>query len=519
MSPNQSSHYTVDIAILGSGFAGSILALILNKIGLSTILVDRATHPRFAIGESSTPIGNMILRDLAEKYGLPQLAPLSSYGTWRDHYPHLVNGRKRGFSYFQHERGNAFSTTANHSNELLVTASADDYRSDTQWLRADIDDFLIQEVKNANIPVLEGTLIHTLSHAPPGKKKIQQRAWRMEGNQSGRSVHIDAAFAVDATGPAGAIANYLKLPNESDQLLTRSHALFSHFDGLPTWHDVSSALGANTAEHPFFCDDSAIHQCIERGWLWMLRFVNGRVSAGFVLDGNYYRSRYSVPPEEAWESLLSNYPTLQQIFAGVQPATPPGKIYRTGRLQRLWGQAAGNTWALLPYTAGFIDPMYSTGIAHSLSGIERLVNILETHWGSEKLSLHLNGYSDKIIRELKLADLLIAGCYPCFGRFELLTSYVMLYFAAAITYEERRISAKKTQAYFPHDFLCVDEKPLVDTITRMHDLVMRICSSTPSEQDIIQFRETVRQAIEPYNTAGLFAPKIHNMYEYTAAKL
>ena len=40
------------IAIVGSGFAGSILARILQGQGHRVLLLDRQRHPRFALGES-----------------------------------------------------------------------------------------------------------------------------------------------------------------------------------------------------------------------------------------------------------------------------------------------------------------------------------------------------------------------------------------------------------------------------------------------------------------------------------
>ncbi len=57
-----------DVAIIGSGFSGSILAWILAKQGMRVALIDAATHPRFAIGESSTPIADMLLRRLGHTY-------------------------------------------------------------------------------------------------------------------------------------------------------------------------------------------------------------------------------------------------------------------------------------------------------------------------------------------------------------------------------------------------------------------------------------------------------------------
>ena len=513
---SKTTRIKTEIAILGSGFAGSVLALLLNQIGRKAIIIDKTTHPRFAIGESSTPIGNMILGALADRYDLPALKPLATYGTWRDTYPHLTNGRKRGFSYFQHEQATPFQPNANHTNELLVTASTDDYRCDTHWLRADIDHFLYQQVQKAGIRVFDNTLIQNLAQTT-SPASSESGGWKIQARNNDTILSVDADFVIDATGHAGLVARHLELPDITNELHTHSHAIFSHFVDLPSWHDVSSALGAHTTDHPYHCDDAAVHHCIDHGWMWMLRFVDGRVSAGFALDCDKYRPNYSVKPEDGWQSLISQHPTLEALFSEAKIAEVPGKLYRTGRLQRLWGQAAGKNWALLPHTAGFIDPLHSTGIAHSLSGIEQLIQIIEKHWQTDQFAVALDQYSQKLIRELKFIDLLVAGCYPCFGNFELLTAYTMLYFSAAITYEERRMDALKAGTPFNHDFLCVDEKPLSDAVHVLYHKLKQITEATPSQTDINSFREAVKSHIAPYNTAGLFAPRINNMYEYTAA--
>lgn len=515
MASTKSSTYSADIAILGSGFAGSLLALIVKKIGLKPILLDKAVHPRFAIGESSTPTGNMILRDLSEKYTLPQLTPLCTYASWRDTYPNLINGRKRGFSYFQHERGTLFKPDALHNNELLVAASADNERCDTHWLRADIDHFLVKEAQTVGIPVLEGAQVTTIAQH---SERVEPDAWQIEALIKGRRCTIKSAFVVDATGSAGLLARRLGLSDLTDTLRTNSHALFSHFVQVPTWHKLSIQAGGRIEDHPYCCDDAAVHHCIQQGWLWMLRFVDGRVSAGFALDGSAYNANYSVTLEQAWNGLLATYPSLQQVFQDATLAETPGKLYRTGRLQRLWGQAAGSNWALMPHTAGFIDPLHSTGIAHSMSSIEQLAVLFEHQWQSDTLASSLKAYSDRVIREIKLIDTLVAGCYPCFGQFEILNTYLMLYFAAAITYEERRIDARNCGLPFSQEFLCADEAPLVHIIETTYQKLLKLLASNASQQDIEAFRNETRQHIEPYNTAGLFNPRINNMYEYTAAE-
>ena len=121
-----------DVVVLGSGFAGSILALILQRQGRDVLAVDKASHPRFAIGESSTPTANLVLASLARQYDLPRLAPLARYGTWQAAYPRLTCGLKRGFSYFKHDPHTPFRPRDDHANELLVAANSDDQASDTQ---------------------------------------------------------------------------------------------------------------------------------------------------------------------------------------------------------------------------------------------------------------------------------------------------------------------------------------------------------------------------------------------------
>ena len=53
-----------DIAVLGSGFGGTLLAIIAHRLGFGTALLERGSHPRFAIGESSTPLANLLLEEL-----------------------------------------------------------------------------------------------------------------------------------------------------------------------------------------------------------------------------------------------------------------------------------------------------------------------------------------------------------------------------------------------------------------------------------------------------------------------
>ena len=101
-----------DVAVVGSGFAGSLAALALLKRGRRVVLVERGRHPRFAIGESSTPLANLLIEELADRYDLPRIRPFSKWGTWQRARPDVACGLKRGFTFFFHQPGAAFADDA-----------------------------------------------------------------------------------------------------------------------------------------------------------------------------------------------------------------------------------------------------------------------------------------------------------------------------------------------------------------------------------------------------------------------
>jgi FADH2 O2-dependent halogenase len=503
--------HAVDVVVVGAGFGGSLTSMILDRIGLPVALVDHATHPRFAIGESSTPIADMLLRDLAKEYNLPRLAPLSSYGSWKRSYPDVACGLKRGFSYFQHDEHQPFQPTADHVGEMLVAASASDDVGDTHWYRPDVDAFFADEVTAAGIPFLDATRLTSVVETDDGR-------WLLEGERHGELVRIRAAFIVDATGAGGSLRHHLQLPDETSQFETRSRAIYCHFHNVPRFGDRLQAAGGNVSDHPFDCDTAAVHHLLDGAWMWVLRFDNGITSVGLVLDEQRYPLDESIPVEEEWSAWMARYPELAAQLCDAPMAALPGRLIRTGQLQRQSAQAAVRNWAFLPHTAGFIDPLHSTGIAHTLSAIERLADIIRSHSQQRRLDVSpalcaaLQDYDAQLRGELKLVDQLVAGCYRTLGKFRSFAAFSMLYFAAATTYEHRRAESR-TGTH--RGFLCADDAQFRDIV---REVTKHIPTGHTSSPDVVaQFEAIVAKAIEPYNRVGLCDSAVHNMYRYTVA--
>src|ERR1700738_4116326 len=98
-----------DVAILGSGIGGSMLACILARHGVRTLLLEGGTHPRFTIGaavlpEDRIPETGIRLRIIGEKYGVPEIGWLGSFHALRDKVSSNC-GVKRSFSYLYHSAG------------------------------------------------------------------------------------------------------------------------------------------------------------------------------------------------------------------------------------------------------------------------------------------------------------------------------------------------------------------------------------------------------------------------------
>ncbi len=492
-----------DVVVLGAGFAGSLTATILQRIGRRVALVDKTSQPRFAIGESSTPIANMVLRDLARRYDLPRLLPLTKYGTWQDSYPHLGCGLKRGFSYFSHKAGKPFTPSPKHANELLVAASRHDRDSDTQWLRADVDCLLCAEARTSGVTVLEDCAVLSIRHHDVGE-------WLLDCQHERQPITLAASFIIDATGQAGRLPHSLGVGSSVDQLRTHSRAIFSHFRDVGSWHEVLRDLGGKVDDHPFHCDNAAQHHILDGGWLWMLRFNNGLTSAGVVIDETKHPNRDSLDVTAEWNQWIDRYPSVATMFADANLASQPGALIRTQRLQRRWAQLAGDDWALLPHTAGFVDPLHSTGIAHSLCGVERLVRILDQQWQAEGRADALHRYGDVVGKELDLIDELVASCFATFHQFELLVVASMLYFAVATTYERLRCDDSSLA------FLCADETEVRELLHSARRAITQHANS-PHPDVFDKVRREVASLITPINQVGLLDAAAANMYSHTVA--
>lgn len=486
---------TVDVAVIGSGFAGSILAMIAARLGYRVALIERGRHPRFAIGESSSPLAGILLEQLAARYDLPRLAPLASFGAWQRAYPHVTCGLKRGFTYYAHEAGRPFRRAPDRSTQLLVAASPNAEVADTHWLRADVDAFLAGEAEALGVVYLDEVTLDALDWGVGGEAELA-------GVRHGRAVRVRARWCLDATGPRGFLSRALQIGDAPFEGYPRTQALFSHFAGVARCGEMPDYADASTdGAPPYPPDDAALHHVFEGGWMWVLRFGNGVTSAGVAVTDALAKDLRLADGAPAWNRLLARFPSVAAQFAAARPLRPfawmPSLSYQARR-------AAGPGWAMLPSAAAFVDPLFSTGFPLTLLGVERLARRLETgprFFGQANAAADA-AYDATTLAEARHTARFVAGCYAAFPRFSDFAAYSMFYFAAA-SYAElaRRLDAPMR----PSQFLCADRGPFAAAtlaLSPAHD-------RAPRGADLAR---QVAAAVEELNIAGLCDPAKRNWY-------
>ncbi len=474
-----------DLAIIGSGFGGSLLAMIARRLGLRVILLEKGRHPRFAIGESSTPLANLLLEELATRYDLPRLLPFCKWGAWQQSYPEIGCGLKRGFTFLHHAPGEAFSGA--RRDQLLVAASPHDGIADTHWFRPDFDAFFVEEAARCGVEYGDGIALE----APRFDDGVSLR-----GTRQGQDFACRARFLVDATGPRGFLHRALNLGEEVLPVLPPTQALYSHFEGVKRLDEMGVFDNSAT---PYPADDAALHHVFDGGWMWVLRFNNGLTSAGFALRDELANELNLREGAAAWQRLLTRFPTINAQFEGSRATQP---FVYAPRLAFCSGQIAGENWALLPSAAGFVDPLLSTGFPLTLLGIARLAEFFEHDWNTPRGVKNLHNYAAQTRSEVRITARMVSALYRSMNDFEKFAALSLLYFAAASYAETAR---RLKRPHLAGGFLMHDHPTFGPAL--------RACLENGAS------REQILQAIEPINIAGLTRADRSNWYPVDADDL
>jgi FADH2 O2-dependent halogenase len=338
-----------DVAILGAGMAGAMLGAVLARNGVKVLLIDAATHPRFAVGESTIPYTSTVTKIVAARYQVPEIEALSSFRAIQDTITPMC-GQKRNFGFVYHREGRPQDPA--ETNQLIISERQG---AETHLFRQDTDAYLFQVAVRYGAEPRTGTRITDLKVEPD--RGVLLRA--EDGEE------FSASYVVDAGGFRSPVAAAFGLREEPTRARTHSRTLFTHMVGV-TPYDQAPSARAHTQPIPWH--HGTLHHVFDGGWLWVIPFDNhdgsrnGLCSVGLTLDERIH-PRPDGPPQEEFDAFLRRFPDIAEQFTTAKAIRP---WVSTGRLQYSSTRTVGDRYCLTAHAAGFIDALYSRGLTSTL---------------------------------------------------------------------------------------------------------------------------------------------------------
>ena len=127
-----------DVAILGAGFEGGMLATILACKGAKVVIIDAGTHPRFALGESTVRHTFRMIKIMAERFGVPEFK--TEFNSGEQIHQHVSSGFgvKKNFGFVYHHEGQ--HQKPEESTQLVIPPYREGYEA--HLFRQDTDAYL-----------------------------------------------------------------------------------------------------------------------------------------------------------------------------------------------------------------------------------------------------------------------------------------------------------------------------------------------------------------------------------------
>jgi flavin-dependent dehydrogenase len=311
----------VDVAIIGGGPAGSSAGTLLAQAGRRVVILDREKFPRFRVGESMLPTSLNTLERMGVK------PKIDAGGFLIKHGGEIVSAcGKRVRFYFRNGR-NAKRATA------------------YQVLRSEFDKILLDHAASSGCDVREQTAVDSfevdedqVTLYPRGKPPVR------------------AKYVIDCSGRNCFIGNRYQLRQPYPNL--HKFSVFAYYD------DVMRNDGP----------DGTLTRMVRAKdcWFWMIPLQGRTSSIGVVMDTEKFR-KLNKTPEEALANCIAEQPMVNEWMGAAKRVTP---VYATGDFSYRNSKLTGDRWLLAGDAAGFVDPVFSSGVYLALLSGEQAADAL-----------------------------------------------------------------------------------------------------------------------------------------------
>jgi len=302
-----------DVLVIGGGPAGTTVAPLLAEKGYKVVILEKAHHPRFHIGESLLP-ANL---SLFERLG--------------------VADEMRAIG--MEKRGAEFVSPCHDASQVFHFAEAWDKSMPYayQVRRAEFDTVLIRNAANKGVEVHEGCRARSVDFQADDSVLVSAV------HDDGREQVWQARFVVDASGRDTFLANRFQIKHRNPR--HNSSAVYGHFSQA---HRHPGSEAGNITIYWF-----------EHGWFWFIPMIDDVTSVGMVTWPYYMKTRGERSLEQFLRDGIAMCPPLAERL---KDSTLVHEVEATGNFSYVSERNHGRNYLLLGDAYAFIDPVFSSGV-------------------------------------------------------------------------------------------------------------------------------------------------------------
>jgi len=343
-----------DVVVIGGGPAGSTVAALLADKGYDVVLLERAHHPRFHIGESLLPM-NMPLFDRLGVRKEVEAIGITKHGgefvsPWHDHTSLFLfrEAMDKSFPYAVHVR------------------------------RSEFDELLFRHAAARGARTFEG---HKVLHVDmdAGKGTPDNRALVKVRADDGAESEWRPRFVIDASGRDTLLSNQFdaKLRNRKHA----SAAIFGHF--------------ANARRTPGRYEGNVTLFWFDHGWFWFIPLRDGTTSVGAVASPAYFKQRKG----DLTSFLMETIALAPKLADRLKDATLLEGATTTGNYAYDSKFCRGDRFAMIGDAFAFVDPMFSSGVYLAMNSAFESATAVD-YWlkGETKLAEQAFRRFEKVMR-------------------------------------------------------------------------------------------------------------------------
>ncbi|MCW1883555.1 tryptophan 7-halogenase [Luteolibacter flavescens] len=301
-----------DAIIIGGGPGGSTAGSVLAQAGKKVLILERERFPRFHVGESLIPYGNDVLREI---------------GAWDKMVAHG----------FMEKLGAEFVLGSSRAgiNIIFGRYLQDRYAQTFQVERAKFDNLLLENSASLGCEVWQETKVKDA--------KVTDDGVTVTCEKDGVVHEVSARWVLDASGRDAFLGRKMNLP-KTDLGLPKKFATFAHFRGV------------KRNDAPYHGHITIVR--LDFGWFWMIPLDAEKTSIGLVQTLEHFKAT-GMSPGECFEHVVATSTELQKRMAGAERVN---EYNFAGDYTYRHLQNAGPRWLLIGDAAGFIDPIFSSGV-------------------------------------------------------------------------------------------------------------------------------------------------------------